>query len=259
MRQETAVRKIVESLKEEPCVKSIFLKGSMGRKEEDEHSDVDLYCMVDEEEKEAFLSRRLNHLKAYKDIIFYDDIFIVAPQIIAIYEDWLHIDLFTVTEATFQNKDYFSVLYDPEDIMRKYEATEKLTLSEEMFKDHVIDVAWFLFQFKKASERGNHIWASEMLQYAMKNLSNVMLYHYAKDRSQLGLKAIHHHLPFEKYTVIQEIYEHVTPSLHEKAAEKIISLLQEEFNWIASHFEKDNQTTPFLELMIKQYNGVPEK
>ncbi len=87
--------------------------------------------------------------------MFYDDIFIIAPQIIAIYDDWLHIDLFTVTEKTFQEKDYFTVLYDPEGVMKTFEKTQNLTLSEEEYKDHVLDVAWFLFQYKKAAERGN--------------------------------------------------------------------------------------------------------
>ena len=125
MRQETAVEKVLESLRKDPSVRSVFLKGSMGRKEHDEHSDIDLYCLVKEGEEKEFLSRRLDHLKAYKDLIFHDDIFIIAPQIIAIYEDWLHIDLFTVTEKTLQEKDFFTVLYDPDNLMGKYESYAK--------------------------------------------------------------------------------------------------------------------------------------
>ncbi|MCP3029005.1 nucleotidyltransferase domain-containing protein [Halobacillus sp. A5] len=190
MRQEKAVKKLVDSLKEDYSVRSIFLKGSMGRNEHDQHSDIDLYCLIDEEEVEPFLSRRLSHLKAYKEIVFYDDIFIIAPQVIAIYEDWLHVDLFTVTEKTFQNNDYFTVLYDPNNLMNSYKSNQKLTLSEDEFKDHVTDVAWFLFQYKKAMERGNPTWAPEMLRHVMRSLSSIILYRYAKDRSQLGLKTI---------------------------------------------------------------------
>lgn len=250
MRQEIAVNKLVDSLKQDPSVRSIFLKGSMGRKEHDQHSDIDLYCLIEQEEDQAFLSRRLNHLKAYRDIMFYDDIFIIAPQIIAIYDDWLHVDLFTVTEETFQNKDYFTVLYDPDHVMGKYESMGKLTLSEEEFKDHVIDVAWFLFQYKKSMERGNPIWAPEMLRYAMSSLANVMLYGYAKDRSKLGLKAVHTDLPKEKAEKIQEIYESVTPTDHKRAVKKILSLLKLEIKWIEEIVEKDEKTIPFLKVMI---------
>jgi|GEM_PF-405876 len=258
MRQEKAVEMLVNSLKEDSGVRSIFLKGSMGRNDHDQHSDIDLYCLVDEKEEKPFLSRRLNHLRAYKDLMFYDDIFIIAPQIIVIYSDWLHVDLFTVTEKTFQNKDYFKVLYDPARLMDKYQAEHKLTLSETEFKDHVIDVAWFLFQYKKAKERGNSTWAQEMLRYVMSHLSNVMLYGYARDRSRLGLKAIDAYLPQEKRGRMLEIYECVTPSFHERAVKNIASLLKVEMNWIQEVLEEDNQTLNFFRIMVETFSTQDE-
>ena len=254
MRQDNAVKILVDSLKEDPSVRSLFLKGSMGRNEHDQHSDIDLYCLIKKEEEESFLARRLEHLKAYKEIIFYDDIFIIAPQIIAIYKDWLHVDLFTVTEETFQNKDYFTVLYDPDHVMNKFKSTQKLTLSKEEFKDHVIDIGWFLFQYKKSMERENPTWPPEMLRYVMRSLSSIMLYRYAEDRSQLGLKAIHTHLPKDKQNSIQEIYEYMTPSCHERAVTKITALLRGEIKWIQDMFEEDSQTISLLNLMIEKFS-----
>ncbi|WHT48473.1 nucleotidyltransferase domain-containing protein [Sporosarcina thermotolerans] len=78
--QELAVEKISESLKNDPLVQAIFLKGSMGRGEHDEHSDIDLYCLVNEEDEKEFLANQVKHLRAYRDIILMDDIFIVAPN-----------------------------------------------------------------------------------------------------------------------------------------------------------------------------------
>ncbi|WP_432363383.1 nucleotidyltransferase domain-containing protein [Sporosarcina sp. UB5] len=118
--QELAVEKIVASLKGDPYVKAIFLKGSMGRGEHDAHSDVDLYCLVDEADKKEFLANRVEHLRAYRDIILMEDIFIVAPQIIAVFDNMLHIDLFTVTKETFVGGDYFKVLYDPNHLMDEF-------------------------------------------------------------------------------------------------------------------------------------------
>lgn len=63
MRQLEAVEKVTQALKEDEAVRAIFLKGSMARDEGDEYSDVDLYCLVDSEEIEEFLPRRLEHLK----------------------------------------------------------------------------------------------------------------------------------------------------------------------------------------------------
>ena len=53
--QELAVEKICSSLKNDPHVQAIFLKGSMGRNEHDEFSDIDLYCLVNKEDEEQFL------------------------------------------------------------------------------------------------------------------------------------------------------------------------------------------------------------
>ena len=249
MRQEMALEKVLESLKKDPSVRSVFLKGSMGRKEHDEHSDLDLYCLVREGEETEFLTRRLDHLKAYKDLIFHDDIFIIAPQIIAIYEDWLHIDLFTVTEKTFQEKDFFTVVYDPDNLMGKYESTQNLTISREQFKDNVLDAAWFLFQHQKSAARGNDTWAVEMLRHSMRNVTTILLSRYAEERAVLGLKTIHRDLPQEVQARVVEIYEEMTPSRHGEAARKIASLLENEFDWICGELG-EGEVTSFMGLMI---------
>ncbi|QHE60341.1 nucleotidyltransferase domain-containing protein [Rossellomorea vietnamensis] len=249
MRQEAAVEKVLESLKKDPSVRSVFLKGSMGRKEHDEHSDIDLYCLVEEGEEEGFMNRRLDHLKAYKDLIFHDDIFIIAPQIIAIYEDWLHIDLFTVTEKTIQEKDFFTVLYDPDNLMGKYESSQNLTVTKEEFKDQVLDAAWFLFQYQKAAARGNHTWAVEMLRHSMRCVTIILLSRYAKERAVLGLKTIHRDLPQERQDRVVEIYEAMTPSHHGVAVRKIAGLLESEFDWIREELG-EGEVVSFMGLMI---------
>lgn len=88
----------------------------------------------------------------------------------------------------------------------------------------------------------------------MRSLCSIILYRYAKDRSQLGLKAIHTHLPQEKQNRIQEIYEYTTPSNHKLAVKKITTLIMVEFNWIQRQLEKDNQTIPFLKLMMETFS-----
>ena len=68
-----------------------------------------------------FLSRRLKHLRAYREILFYEDLFIIAPQMIAVYDNLLHMDLFAVTESTFKKKDYFQVIFDPDNRLQVFE------------------------------------------------------------------------------------------------------------------------------------------
>ena len=51
---EDAIAAISNSLQQDKRVQSIFLKGSIGRCEQDEFSDIDMYCLVNEEDVEEF-------------------------------------------------------------------------------------------------------------------------------------------------------------------------------------------------------------
>ena len=130
---------------------------------------------------------------------------------IAVFDDLLHIDLFTVTLESFDEKDYFTVLYDPNNLLDKFIASQSLTLTESEYLDDVSDVAWFLFQYKKAAARGNAIWAVRMLTNVMYHLARVLLYRYAPHRAQLGLKTIDQSLPKFLVSEVENIFEQITP------------------------------------------------
>ncbi|GAM12466.1 nucleotidyltransferase domain-containing protein [Mesobacillus selenatarsenatis] len=173
-----ALEVLSNSLKQDNRVQAIFVKGSVGRGEQDEHSDLDLYCLVEENDLDAFLHSRIHHLESYGKLLFHDDIFIVAPQILAVYENMLHVDLFTVTEKTFIEKDSFKVIYDPDHRLEKFKKTQNLRLSADEFQDAVDDIAWFLFQYKKSAARGNDLWSVNMLNQVTSHLSRVLLHRY---------------------------------------------------------------------------------
>lgn len=252
--QEKAVQQICESLKQDARVQAIFLKGSMGREEHDEHSDIDLYCLVEKDGQASFLSDRLTHLQAYRDVIFTDDIFIVAPQLIAVYDDFLHIDLFTVTIDAFAGKDYFKVLYDPENLLTGFKETQGLELTAEEYRDHVNDTAWFLFQYKKAAARGNAIWAAKMLLNSTEHLAKVLLSRYAPERAQLGLKTLQSSLPESLYKQMITIFNKLTPANHPEAAGLINSLVSQEIDWMMGQLEDDKQIEGLMKEMIRLYS-----
>lgn len=253
--QELAVEKIVASLMGDPLVQAIFLKGSMGRGEHDEHSDVDLYCLVNEENRREFLASRVEHLRAYRDILLVDDIFIVAPQIIAVFDDLLHIDLFTVTKNSFVGGDHFKVLYDPDCLMDHYLETQGLALTDEEYRDDVMDVGWFLFQYSKTAARGNDMWAVKMLTNVVHHLGRVLLYRYAPARAKLGLKTIERSLPKDVVSELKGIMELITPERHAQAVVQIGQMLAREYEWIRLQVDKENQTMRFLWRMIDMYRG----
>ena len=247
------MRKITTSFKRDPLVQAIFLKGSMGRGEHDEHSDVDLYCLVNEEDKKEFLANRVEHLRAYRDIILMDDIFIVAPQIIAVFDDWLHIDLFTVTKESFVGGDIFEVLYDPHHLMDEFMETQGLALTEDEYRDDVLDVGWFLFQYSKSAARGNDIWSVRMLTNVVHHLGRVLLYRYAPERAKLGMKTMERSLPESVVSELTEIIELITPGKHAQAAVRIGQLMDREYEWIRLQWNEDCQETRFVRRMIDKY------
>ncbi|WP_339252232.1 nucleotidyltransferase domain-containing protein [Sporosarcina sp. FSL W8-0480] len=251
--QELAIEKIVESLKSDPCVRAIFLKGSMGRGEHDEHSDIDLYCLVNDGDMPEFLERRVDHLRAYRDIILVDDIFIVAPQIIAVFDDLLHIDLFTVTKETFARGDHFKVLYDPHRLMDGFIDTQGLTLTEQEYRDDVLDVGWFLYQYRQSAARGNDIWSVKMLTNVMHHLGRVLLYRYAPERAKLGLKTIERSLPDEVELELKGILEFITPCGHAKAAVMIGQLVDREYEWIRLQWDEESEGMRFLRRMVEMH------
>ena len=253
--QDLAVERISESLKSDPAVRAIFLKGSMGRGEHDAHSDVDLYCLVGEEDEKEFLARRVKHLRAYRDIILVDDIFIVAPQIIAVFDDLLHIDLFTVTKESFVGGDHFKVLYDPDHLMGGFVETQGLALTVEEYRDDVMDVGWFLFQYSKTAARGNDIWAVRMLTNVVHHLGRVLLHRYAPERAKLGLKTIERSLPEDVVSELKGILELITPGGHTQAVVLISRMLHREYGWIRLQWNEESREMRFLRRMVDRYVG----
>ena len=249
MKQEEAVSVITNHLKEDSLVKAIFLKGSMGRNEHDENSDVDLYCLINEEDMEAFLKKRKEYLEVYGKLLFYDEIFIIAPQVIAVYEDLLHLDLFTVTAESLIEKDFCRVLYDPHRCLRHF--NEQLTLSKQDFIDHVDDTAFFLFQYEKSRRRGNDIWSVHLLHQVMAHYSRVLLHHYHPERAQLGLKTLHRTLEEKNVKKTNDIYQHITIDDHEKAVRYIRDWLKEEEAWILDQLDGTTYSSSFLKRMIE--------
>lgn len=60
---------------------------------------------------DAFLEKRLSYLDDYMLMIYYEYVNFVADQIVAIYEDGFHFDLYTVTENSLPYLDKAKINY----------------------------------------------------------------------------------------------------------------------------------------------------
>lgn len=222
MRQYDAMTALTDSLRTDADVQAIFLKGSFGRGEGDAYSDVDLYVMVAPEKLETFLSRRRDHLTTYRPILLEDEINIVAPQLIVVYDDFLHLDFFTVTADTLNHQDTITVLHDPERRLQHHASS--LALSAPDLSGHVFDAIWFFFQYTKARDRGNDIWAVEMLRQGMSHFAYALAAHHEPERAALGLKDVAARQRIE----LDSFYDSLTPSHHATAARWYVTRLEAE-------------------------------
>ncbi|WP_215145374.1 nucleotidyltransferase domain-containing protein [Exiguobacterium qingdaonense] len=250
MNQQNAIHVITERLKQDEAVQAIFMKGSFGRGEADEHSDIDLYVMVHPDEEVSFQSRRLEHLHAYRPTLLKDEIHIVAPQLIAVFDDFLHLDLFTVTEDSLNHQDSIHVLYDPQQRLAMHATS--LQLDERAINEHAFDAIWFFFQYTKSRNRGNDIWATEMLRQGMNHFAYVLAAHHTPERASLGLKDV----TKQRTIDLHPFYDQLTPGSHEKAAHIYMERLKEEQSFFAS-LSDFNVFGPFMEQLLQRETSRP--
>ncbi|MGM9950078.1 MAG: nucleotidyltransferase domain-containing protein [Lysinibacillus sp.] len=251
---EEAVKKLVTSLKQDELVQAIFLKGSIGRNEHDECSDIDLYCLVDKEDLDEFLPRRLNHIRAYKELLYFDDIHIIAPQLLAVYENLVHLDLFTVTEESYIAKDYIKVLYDPDGRLDSVLHQHDLSLEESELQDAWDDTVWFLYQYYFSAKRGNDLWSIQMLNQVIGHFSKLLLHIYCPERAQLGMKTLERSLPAEPLQKLKHIYRHLNEEEHQEAARQLVEFVSYEETAIAGFVPEPEVILPLWRELKKKWN-----
>ncbi|WP_432363385.1 hypothetical protein [Sporosarcina sp. UB5] len=131
-------------------------------------------------------------------------------------------------------------------------------MTETEYRDNVMDVGWFLFQYSKSAARGNDIWSVRMLTNVVHHLGRVLLYRYAPERAKLGLKTIEQSLPESVVVELTEILEFITPGEHEQAVGRIGRLLEREYDWIRLQWSEESEQMRFVRMMIDRYVGGNE-
>jgi len=69
-----AITAISNRIIEDGLCDAIILKGSIGRGDDDEFSDVDMYLVVSSENMDVVMCKRSEYLSAYKDIVYFEDV-----------------------------------------------------------------------------------------------------------------------------------------------------------------------------------------
>ena len=250
LRTYEAIEKVSNAIIHENLCEAILVKGSIGRGDDDAYSDVDLYVIVNEEKLKQFLDKRIHYLEAYKKIVFYEYMNFVAEQVVAIYDDGLHIDLYTVTRDNLPDKDKAKVIYDPNLILEEYNAGIQQTSPEEL-AERFSSALYYIVEADSAYQRKNYPWASYILSSSIANCAILLRYLYDKDYTYLGLKKINEIIPCKQYLWIEEASKNLNESGYPLALYKIIKIL----NYVTDNIDKDIKNLFNLEF----FNWMKEK
>lgn len=259
MKTYEAIEKVSQAIIADDICEGILVKGSIGRGDDDEYSDVDMYVIVNEEKKSMFLEKRMDYLKTYKPVLYEEHVYFVAEQIVAIFDDGLHFDLYTVTEETLPHSDMAKIIYDPYNKFANYNAEMK-TLSIDELGDYFNNALYYFIEADGAFCRKNYPWAAAIMMSSVSCSAILLRYLYDKDRAYLGLKKINEIIPSEQFNWIVEASNNLNKDGFKVANEYIIRILdfvlekinddkKVQFNVTFYDWIKNN-------LGIKLFNGI---
>lgn len=226
MRQLEAINKILPFIIEDSAVRSIFLKGSIARGESDEFSDVDFYCMVKDEELDSFLKKRINYMEQYRPLIFFEEVNFAGHQIVGVFDNGLHFDLYTVTYDSLHRTDEIKILYDPEKLLSQY-TVEKLSISDEDLVEYFDEISFTILEFEAAYCRNDLIWVSRLGSHITGYLSIVLRYMYDPNNAQIGLKRLNKKLDKDKYDQLSKAIDLLGPSYLPEGVKMLVEITDE--------------------------------
>ena len=225
MRTYDAIEAISKKITEDNLCEAIILKGSIGRGDDDEYSDVDMYLVVVPEKMNAVLAKRQEYLSAYKEIVYLEDVNFGLPQKVAIYEDALHVDLYIVQKEQIGDADPIKVWYDPKGLYEDY-TYHRSDVSEEDVAEYFKEVLYSFVEADTAYKRKNYAWAAKIMGNAIAMTAFLLRYHYDKKYAFLGLKKINEIIPAEQYQLLEDAYGYLGRDTFDKANGCLIRALE---------------------------------
>ncbi len=233
MTQWEAVEVILEAVKQCPEVRAAFLKGSLALGIADEYSDVDFYCLVDATQMQQFLKKRLQLLEKYRPLIYYSESNFVGPQIVAVFDNGLHFDLYTVTMKTFPRVGQFQVLYDPDHLLDGFMAeTTDHSLTWEQVERCFNSFSFSMLEFHSAWCRGDIAWSTRLASHLAGDLGVVLRHCYDPSNAQLGTKRLESVMPVGVRDELREALRFCCGEKIPSGVNMLASLMQETMEYL---------------------------
>lgn len=256
MQQEEAIRQVSMALQEDPAVEAIFLKGSMARGEQDAYSDVDMYCMVNGNEMEDFLGRRIAYMETYKSLIYWSETNFVGPQIVGVFEDGLHFDLYTVTPESLKQTDEILILHDPEGRLVEYRA-ETFSLSDEDVSKILSGFTFSLLEFESAYHRKDLLWAHRLGSHLASDLMMILRYVEEPTKARLGIKGLHRVISATQLESLTDALNGLCPNELPKGVQKLVEIAADLLDSLSGHLD-GGWNQPFFDFMAKRILALPK-
>ncbi len=199
MRTYEAIKKVSNAIIKEGLCEAILVKGSIGRGDDDEYSDVDMYVVVNEDNFKTFLDKRIDYIEVYLPVLYIEYVNFVAEQIVAIYDNGLHFDLYTVTEDTMPYTDQAKIIYDPHEKFVDYHPESKIITNDDL-ANYFNESLYYFIEADGAFSRKNYPWTAHIMTTALANSTILLRYLYDKEHAYLGLKKINETIPEEQFS-----------------------------------------------------------
>jgi len=225
MKRYDAIKSISDEILKDGLAEALFLKGSIARGEDDEYSDVDMYAVVSPKNLDAFLDKRIRYMEKYMPLVYWSHANFVGPQIVGVFENALHFDLYTVTPDSIPQTDNIKIIFDKGGLLDSYEKVP-LGISFEAVISKIDGFSFVLLEFEAAYARKDYIWAITLFHFQLSSVSFITRFIYDAENARLGLKRIHKAIPNKLYKEYIDILENATPENILMAMKKLTLLAE---------------------------------
>ena len=256
MEQWLAIEAVLEAAIQCDEVRAVFIKGSLAYGTSDDYSDVDFYCLVDDGAMDAFLPKRLALLQNYRPLLYTSTANFVGPQVVAVFDNGLHFDLYTATLGEFPLVGSFKVLYDPSNLLGSLKSLVRdHSTSRGKVEESFSEFSFTLLEFLAAWRRHDLVWSYRLASHLVGDLGLVMRYRFDPSNALLGLKRLETVIPEQ----LKERLRAAVAECHGNTLPQGVLQLCSIMEGVASELEQENDLNlswPLFRLMQAQVLGL---
>ena len=250
MKRYDAIRHVGDEILKDGLVEALFLKGSIARGVDDEYSDVDMYAVVSDENRDKFLAKRIQYLEKYMPLIYWSESNFVGPQIVGVFENGLHFDLYMVMADGIPQTDDIKIIYDKNGLLEAYRS-KPLALFPKEISEYINEFSFVLLEFETAYLRKDTMWAIRLFHAELGITSLCTRFVYDKNSSKLGLKGLYKVIPEDFYREFIDVLKNATPEGILIAMKKLLGLMDKVIEELSDDI-KDSANMKFYEFMKKR-------